>query len=105
MQIPAHARDAEKPLNLRGAGGDHEPLATLHLARMSSEDGTQTGGVDELDVIEVEHKDGGRVNRIAFELVLQSGSGEQVEFPMKRQHGPVTLMPHLDLELLPHNHQ
>lgn len=105
MQVPTDASDAEQPLDLRRARGERKPLAPLHGALVSGKDDSQACGVDELDLVEVEHDDLGGTDRVAFQLARKAWSAEQVEFATERKHDPVVLLPDLDGELLPHNHK
>ena len=105
VQVAAHAGDAEQPLDLRRARGERQPPATLHRALVCGEEDPQTGGVDELDVVEIEDEDISRVDRVALDLALQPWRGGQIELAMERQHDPVRLLPDLDSELLPQDHK
>jgi hypothetical protein len=103
--MPVYAGDAEQPLNLRRAGGEGQPLATLHRALVRGEDDPQAGGVDEMDVVEVEHNTLGSIDRVAFDRPLQPWRAEEIQFAMKRQHGPVLPLPDINGELPPHDHE
>ncbi len=103
--MSTHAGDAEQSPHLGRAGGQRQSPATLHGALVRGEEDSQTGGVDELDVVEVEHNDRGGIDRVAFNLALQPWRADQVEFAMERQNDPVPLLSDLDGELLPPDHK
>ena len=100
-----NAREAQQPLNLGRAGGEGQSLATLHCALVRGEDDPQAGGVDEMNVVEVEHNDLSGIERVAFDRALQPWCADQIQFATERQHGPVPLLSDLDGELFPYDHK
>jgi hypothetical protein len=65
-----------------------------------SQDHTQARGVDELQILKVQHDYRGCPRLDLLDLALQQGSPKQVEFAVKSEHHPVGLSAHIDSKML-----
>ena len=96
----ANACDREQPLDLLGATRERELLAVLARALMCCQDHAQTRGIDELEILEVEHHNSARLDLGVLDLLLQKRRAEQIKFAMEREHNPVGLTPDIYSKML-----
>jgi hypothetical protein len=96
---PGHAKQA---LDLLGALGYRELLPAIPAALERREHAAQPGGVDELELLEIEHDHLLAVR--GLHGLLEQLDGGHIQFTVKRQDHAISFAPHPDLKLVPCPH-